>query len=161
MRLSVLTIIAASTMIAFSSCKKEKPSYCGNDYFGEIILTDATGTATTSFGAGATMNLNLLFVNGASDTVNLTYSEPWVTYELYQGSQLIAASNNANAGTGVSGLKVAPSDTVQSFYAWSANQGALITEGSYTFKAKGTYQYKDCEEGIKGFEKSVDFTVTQ
>ena len=163
MRLSALAIIAVSTMISFSSCKKEKPSYCENDYFGEILLTDANGTASTTFGMGATMNLNLLFINGSSDTVKLTYSSPWITYELYQGSQMIAASDNAGAGTAVSGMSIAPSDTVDSFYAWSALQPitGTLAPGSYTFKAKNTYQYKDCEAGITGVEKTIDFTIVQ
>lgn len=163
MRLSALAIIAVTTLISFSSCKKDKPSYCEQDYFGEIILTDATGAAATSFGMGSTMNIDLLFINGSSDTIELTYSSPWITFELYQGAQMIAASNDPSTGSSVSGMSIAPADTVSAFYPWSSLQPitGTLAPGTYTFKAKNTYQYKGCDAGITGVEKTLDFTITQ
>lgn len=159
MKFYVLTTAAIVSLLSFSSCKKELPSYCEKDMFGEIILTDALGVATTAFGQGATMNMNLLFINSASDTVKLSYSEPWVTYEVYSGSQLFASSaTGMNVNTGVSGLAVAPSDTVDAYYPWSAMQPNLPI-GSYTLKAVGTYQYSKCGSGVAALERSISFTV--
>jgi len=159
MKFSTLTIIAVVSMVAFSSCKKDLPSYCESDLYGEPILTDAAGVSAVTFGVGSTINMNLLFINTTSDTVKLTYSEPWITYELYKNGALLASSAaGMSTNTGVSGLAVAPTDTVEAYYPWTSIHGTL-PEGSYTVKAKSTYQYTGCEAGVDGVLKTIDFTV--
>jgi hypothetical protein len=161
MKFSTLTIIAVVSMVAFSSCKKDLPSYCESDLYGEAILTDAAGVAAVTYGAGSTINMNLLFINTTSDTVKLTYSEPWITYEVYSNGVLLASSaDGMSTNTGVSGLAVAPTDTVEAFYPWTALHGPLPV-GSYSLKAKSTYQYTGCEAGVDGVLKTIDFTVVQ
>ena len=159
MKFYFLITAALVSLLSLNSCKKELPSYCEKDMYGEILLTDALGDATTTFGQGATMNMNLLFINTSSDTVKLTYSEPWITYEVYSGGQLFASSAiGMTTNTGVSGLAVAPSDTVEAYYPWSAMQPNLPV-GSYTLKAVGTYQYSKCGSGVAAVEKTTSFTV--
>lgn len=154
MKLYVLTAVAVISLGFLNSCKKETPGYCTENYFGDIRLTDALGNATSTFGVGDDITMNMPFTNSSGDSLKLNYSEPWIIYEIYSGGQFLVASDVSTGSTGVTSVYLGAGEGIDGTYTWSG-----FAPGSYEIKARCYYQYKNCNTGLQVEERSTKFSV--
>ena len=130
MKISSLVFLSGM-IVFFTSCKKDVPGYCTEEYFQDGYLTDAQGMSATAFGVGSTINFNETFTCTSSDSVTLNYSEPLVLFEVLAGAEVIAS--NHPGVEDMNTLKVGPGQTIDTEYPFTQTWGGLPA-GSYKLR---------------------------
>ena len=148
----------AGLLIIASGCKDDAPGYCTEDYFQDAYMSDVQGTTTTTFGSGSTINLNQLFVNTSGDSLVFNYTEPLVSYDVYDDAGNLWGTN-AVAFPETHSAYMGANDTINSYYPYSQLHGNL-PPGNYQLKVGVEYQYfGGCDNGLISKEQVIDFVV--
>lgn len=155
MKFYVLTAAAILSLSFLNSCKKDAPSYCTENYFGALMMTDLLGTSTTTFDVTQDIVMNMSFTNTTSDTLRVNYSEPWIEYTVLQAGVVMGTNAPVVNNTGLTSKYLGNGQSIDGSYVWTST----LLAGNYTLRARCYYQYLDCDNGLLVEEKTLDFKV--